>query len=267
MIYFNGSKKSKGFGIMVKNSSSKRGVSGRRVALVGTLSALVMASGGIWYDSKMDYDKLESTYNMTKSQLLKQEGKVSQQEKEIKNLNSNLKTTTEAKELVSKEKEVLAQEKKSLIQERDILMQEKQNLESELKAEREKESIKKAEADAKDNSQKKESKGVASAGYENWEKMTVEATGYSSYEAGDELAGQWGGLTAMGTKARVGVVAVDPNVIPLGTTIYIPSIDATFVAEDTGSAIKGSKIDIFMRTLAECNNWGRRSIEIYVHPK
>ncbi|HFK1543422.1 TPA: 3D domain-containing protein [Bacillus cereus] len=253
---------------MVKNSSSKRGVSGRRIALVGTLSALVMTSGGLWYDCKQDYDRLESTYSVTKAQLLKQEDKVAQQEKEINNLNSNLKTVNKEKESVSKEKEVLTQEKISLTQERDALMQEKQNLESEIKVEREKNSAKKTEEYSENKEPEVQSapqakKDSGDNGYQGWKKMNVQATGYSN--VADELGG--GDVTAIGTGVRWGVIAVDPNIIPLGSTVYIPAFGQTFIAEDTGGVIKGNIIDIFFNHGDQARTWGRKNIEIYVQPK
>ena len=51
-----------------------------------------------------------------------------------------------------------------------------------------------------------------------------------------------GGKTASGTQVREGVVAVDPKVIPLGSTVYIDG--KQYVAEDTGGWIKGNKVDI-----------------------
>ncbi|MBQ3185809.1 MAG: G5 domain-containing protein, partial [Firmicutes bacterium] len=60
-----------------------------------------------------------------------------------------------------------------------------------------------------------------------------------------------GGTTAMGTRARVGEIAVDPSVIPLGTNVYIEGVGARR-AEDTGGNIKGNTIDIYMNTLSEC---------------
>ncbi|GAE88876.1 3D domain-containing protein [Acetivibrio straminisolvens] len=60
------------------------------------------------------------------------------------------------------------------------------------------------------------------------------------------------GITASGARATVGrTVAVDPSVIPLGTRVYISfpvaysHLDGIYIAEDTGSLIKGNKIDIF----------------------
>ena len=78
-----------------------------------------------------------------------------------------------------------------------------------------------------------------------------------------------GSKTAMGTRARVGAVAVDPKVIPLGSKLYIESIDgfASYgyaTAEDTGGAIKGNRIDLFYNSNAEANRFGRRNVKVYV---
>lgn len=72
-----------------------------------------------------------------------------------------------------------------------------------------------------------------------------------------------GGRTAMGTRARVGEIAVDPKVIPLGSRVYIEGVGAR-IAEDTGGNIKGNTIDIYMNTVAECRRWGVRTVTIYI---
>ena len=78
-----------------------------------------------------------------------------------------------------------------------------------------------------------------------------------------------GSKTAMGTRARVGAVAVDPRVIPLGSKLYIESMDgfASYgyaTAEDTGGAIKGNRIDLFYNSNAEANRFGIRNVKVYV---
>lgn len=97
------------------------------------------------------------------------------------------------------------------------------------------------------------------------------ATAYDlSYASTGKLPGQRDyGITASGTKARVGAVAVDPTVIPLGTKLYIEYADGTggygyATAEDTGSAIKGYRIDLFFNTYQECMEFGRRRVIVYV---
>jgi uncharacterized protein YabE (DUF348 family) len=102
-------------------------------------------------------------------------------------------------------------------------------------------------------------------------KITMTATAYdSSYESTGKKPGhKYYGITASGTQARPGVVAVDPSVIPLGTKLYIESLDGTkdygfAIAEDTGGSIKGNKIDLFFNTSSECYSFGRRKVNVYI---
>ena len=67
----------------------------------------------------------------------------------------------------------------------------------------------------------------------------------------------------MGTRARYGEIAVDPNVIPLGTTVYIPGYGVAR-AEDTGSAILGNRVDLCMLDYNECMAFGRRTVLVYI---
>lgn len=85
----------------------------------------------------------------------------------------------------------------------------------------------------------------------------VEATAYSSAEPGMSA------YTATGTLCRHGVIATDPNFIPLGTKVYIPGYGYA-VAEDTGGAIVGNVIDVAFDSIAECYEFGRQFLEIYI---
>lgn len=87
--------------------------------------------------------------------------------------------------------------------------------------------------------------------------VRVEATAYSSMESG------MGAYTATGTLCRRGVIATDPNFIPLGTRVFIPGYGYA-VAEDTGGAIVGNVIDVAFDTVGECYEWGRQYIDIYI---
>ena len=87
--------------------------------------------------------------------------------------------------------------------------------------------------------------------------IRVEATAYSSAEPGLSA------YTALGTICRHGVIATDPYVIPLGTRVFIPGYGYA-VAEDTGGAIVGHKIDVAFDTVAECYEFGRQFIDIYI---
>ena len=113
-----------------------------------------------------------------------------------------------------------------------------------------------------------------SRGATNYRKViTMNATAYDlSYESTGKRPGdKYYGITASGTKARPGVVAVDPRVIPLGTKLYIESTDGTkdygfAIAEDKGGAIKGNKIDLFFETANQVRNFGRRNVKVYILP-
>lgn len=80
--------------------------------------------------------------------------------------------------------------------------------------------------------------------------LTVVATAYSLH-----------GGTASGLPTGPGVVSVDPTVIPLGTRMYIPGYGPG-IAADTGTAIKGLRIDLWFPTLSQAENWGRRTVTI-----
>lgn len=91
-------------------------------------------------------------------------------------------------------------------------------------------------------------------------------TGTSTAYCADE-----GAITATGTPVFVGGVAVNPNVIPYGSKLYIVTSDGKRVygyatAVDTGGALMNGSVlvDVFYSTYSECINWGRRSVTVYV---
>ncbi|HEY3369028.1 MAG TPA: 3D domain-containing protein [Symbiobacteriaceae bacterium] len=90
--------------------------------------------------------------------------------------------------------------------------------------------------------------------------LELSATGYT---AGKESNPNGNGYTYTGMKAVHGVVAVDPNVIPLYTRLYIEGYGPA-VAADIGGAIKGNRIDLCFDSLAEALSWGRRTVTVYV---
>lgn len=87
--------------------------------------------------------------------------------------------------------------------------------------------------------------------------MSMEATAYLPTD------GSGSGMTATGIPATYGVVAVDPDVIPLGSRVYIPGYGEA-IAADTGGAIYGYKIDLCMESYYEAMDFGRRNITVYV---
>ena len=72
-----------------------------------------------------------------------------------------------------------------------------------------------------------------------------------------------GNRTTSGTWPSRGTVAVDPLVIPLGTELHIEGYGPA-VAADTGGAIQGQRIDLYMDTEHECLQWGRRKVEVQI---
>ena len=89
--------------------------------------------------------------------------------------------------------------------------------------------------------------------------ITVQATAYTAT----------GSRTATGTWPKEGrTIAVDPNVIKPGTRVKINNMDCgvggVYFAEDTGGAVKGRIIDLYMDSQKACVVWGRRSIQIEI---
>jgi len=84
----------------------------------------------------------------------------------------------------------------------------------------------------------------------------------SGYSANDSSQGT-DGTTATGKKVKEGMIAVDPDVIPLGTELEIKDM-GTFIAEDTGGKIKGNRIDIFFNSKKEAKEFGRKGIWVKI---
>ena len=95
--------------------------------------------------------------------------------------------------------------------------------------------------------------------------INVLATAYNCEDRGGY------GITATGTRARVGAIAVDPTVIPYGTRMFIVSTDGEYVygvatAEDCGHPdfICGYRIDLYYNTEYECVQFGARDCQVYI---
>lgn len=76
-----------------------------------------------------------------------------------------------------------------------------------------------------------------------WRKLRMLATSYNALTAGKALDHPAYGITRSGLRARKGLIAVDPRVIPLGTEMYVPGYGHGLAA-DTGSAIQWRRIDL-----------------------
>ncbi|MGB8955841.1 MAG: 3D domain-containing protein [Tumebacillaceae bacterium] len=107
------------------------------------------------------------------------------------------------------------------------------------------------------------------AGMEYTKQLNIVASAYTP----NNIMSEWGGLTYTGTKVRQGVIAVYPNVIPLGSKVYITGCNTPLLpaggfvatAEDTGGAIKGNRIDIFLNgTQQQGMQFGMQNVKVYV---
>lgn len=86
----------------------------------------------------------------------------------------------------------------------------------------------------------------------------------TAYDPGPRSCGRFAsGHTAIGAHATRGVAAVDPNVIPLGTRLYVEGYGPALAA-DVGGAIKGRRIDVCFDTYRQALSWGRRTVRVYV---
>ncbi|REJ07459.1 LysM peptidoglycan-binding and 3D domain-containing protein [Halobacillus trueperi] len=92
--------------------------------------------------------------------------------------------------------------------------------------------------------------------------LNMEATAYTAFCEGCS------GTTSTGIDLRANpdqkVIAVDPNVIPLGSEVYVEGYGKA-IAGDIGGAIKGNRIDVFMADRSDALDFGRKSVEVKVY--
>ena len=86
----------------------------------------------------------------------------------------------------------------------------------------------------------------------------------TAYCACEKCCGAWAdGITYTGTEATEGrTIAVDPDVIPLGSIVEING--AEYVAEDIGGAIKGDRIDLYFNSHQDALEWGVQYLDIFL---
>ncbi|APJ27262.1 LysM peptidoglycan-binding domain-containing protein [Bacillus licheniformis] len=109
--------------------------------------------------------------------------------------------------------------------------------------------------------QEKEPASRSNVSQSTAKELTVTATAYTANDGGMT------GVTATGIDLKANknakVIAVDPNVIPLGSKVYVQGYgEAT--AADTGGAIKGNKIDVFVPSKSAAKNWGVKTVKVKV---
>ncbi len=109
-------------------------------------------------------------------------------------------------------------------------------------------------------------KNKSDKGFTYSKMITVKATAYES-----TFGSRNGkpGITASGLPLEVGMIAVDPRIIPLGTKCYIEDPNGVYnfgyvLAADTGGAIKGNRIDVCVPTYNDAIQFGVRNLNVYI---
>lgn len=117
-----------------------------------------------------------------------------------------------------------------------------------------------AEKEAAEEAAKQEAAASSSSSVSG-EVMYMESTAYSCNEG--SIGG--GYVTALGQNLQTNpmAVAVDPNVIPLGTRLYVEGYGEA-IASDTGGAIKGNIIDVHFSDPSQLSAWGRRTVKVTI---
>lgn len=102
----------------------------------------------------------------------------------------------------------------------------------------------------------------ASTSNADYKTITVKATAYTA------SCKSCSGVTAIGLNLKknpsVKAISVDPRVIPLGTKVYVEGYGEA-IAADTGGAIKGKKIDVFMPSKTKALNWGVKTVKVKIY--
>lgn len=172
----------------------------------------------------------------------------------VKNLDKSYKKALEDNRQVTEEKVVLQNSVKRLEEDNKKLYAKLAKAEEEYV--KLKSYIKKSE-ETKTNSYTSVSRGTNSSS----KKIMVSATAYTAYCNGCS------GITKTGINLRENpdakVIAVDPKVIPLGTKVYVEGYGYA-IAGDTGGAIKGNKVDLFMKSTSQAYSWGRRTVALTI---
>ena len=185
--------------------------------------------------------KIAEAYNVAMEQLAKWNNLVNPN---LIFVGEKLAVTAEAGELLQKAATV-AQEPE----------QEKKDVVSKTQA------VKQQQAQAPTQQQQQQAQTSAQSQQSESKTITMSATAYTAYCTGCS------GITANGTDLRsnpeLKVIAVDPSVIPLGTRVYVEGYGEA-IAADTGGAIKGNKIDVFIPTQEDALNWGRRTVQVTI---
>ncbi|SDX67872.1 3D domain-containing protein [Paenibacillus sp. CF384] len=114
---------------------------------------------------------------------------------------------------------------------------------------------------------------IITIGNSNYNYSEVVQAKASAYTAAASENGSWGAVDYFGNPLKLGTIAVDPKVIPLGSKVYVtgydhgglPSGGMMAIAADAGSAIKGQRIDIFIpQSQEQARTFGFQYVKVFV---
>ena len=76
------------------------------------------------------------------------------------------------------------------------------------------------------------------------------------------------GKTASGVQTNRGIVAADPDVLPIGTRIRVSGLkrgrDGVYRVMDTGTRVQGRRIDVFVTSCAEAKRFGKQPVHVAI---
>ncbi|HDR6522690.1 TPA: SH3 domain-containing protein [Bacillus thuringiensis] len=193
----------------------------------------------------------------------KQVAKVQKSVKEKKEVKTQkvakAKETTKAQEIVKPKEEAKVKEEPKA---QEIVKAKEEKAREIAKAKEEEKAREIAKAKEEERAKEASKNNIQSAKRE----LTVVATAYT---ADPSENGTYGGrvLTAMGhdltANPNMRIIAVDPKIIPLGSKVWVEGYGEA-IAGDTGSAIKGNRIDVLMGSKSKAMNWGRQTVKVKI---
>lgn len=230
----------------IQLDESLKGIKGEYLKLEDDVSQLEQTENNLL----SDINELKYENNMLKNKRNSLEDVVDDQKNKLTQLSA--KKETEKKE-IKKEEAKKKEAKKKEAKKKEV------NKEEAKKEEINKKEVNKKET-KKEETKKEETKVAKTSSNSSYQTFTATA-----YCACNKCNGKWAGQpTASGTTLTPGrTIAVDPNVIPLGSKVEIKGV-GTFTAEDTGGKIKGNIIDILQGSHSDAYSWGRQTVQLRV---
>lgn len=238
----------------------------------GVMTVNLMLTIGVGAYSYSTIDRKNAEISDSKKTIEKLNDNNADKDNRIKNIQTQLdeldKKFKESEKVKSEQENTINEQSKKIEEQHSTVegyQQKVQELEKELSFKKQKKGSdvkKEAKVEVQQAPAKEEKKSSGRT-------ITVEATAYTNHPSEN---GTYGGkvVTRTGldisnsiTHNGMGIIAVDPSVIPLNSIVEIEGL-GTYIALDTGSAIQGNRIDILMDNSTQTDNWGRRNVNVTI---